>query len=195
MENTTLTPEESLSLISKTIEETKVRFQNNGHIFIVWGSLILIVVGSQFIMSLLKLYEYMMIPVYLYPLGAIYTAIYVWKEYKRNNAPKTFIGNILGSMGWVVGMNLMAMGFLFSSQLGEAMAPVFIILLAIMIIISGVSINFKGLIIGGILVNLIGLGTFLLDRNLHGFSMIAGAVVGFIIPGILLNNSRRKANV
>jgi len=195
MKSSTLTPEESLLLITKTIEETKDRFKENGHIFIFWGTLMLIVIGSQFILSLLELYKFMMVPVYLYPLGAIYTGIYIWKEYKKNNTPKSFIGSILGSMGWVVGMNLMTMGFLFSDQLGEALAPVFIILLSMMIIVSGVTIKFRPLIIGGVLMNLIGLGSFLLDRNYHGFSMMAGAIVAFIIPGILLTIARRKKNV
>jgi len=195
MENPILTPEQSLLLISKTIEETKERFKENGHVFVFWGSLMLIVIGSQFILSILELYKFTMIPVYLYPIGGILTAIYVRKEYKKNNAPKTIIGVILGSLGWVVGMNLMTMGFLFSAQLGDAMAPVFIILLALMIIVSGSTINFKPLIIGGVLMNLIGLGSFYIDRDYHGFSMMLGAVVAFIIPGILLNYARRKENV
>ena len=33
-----ITPEESLLLITKTIEETKKRFKENGHIIILWGS-------------------------------------------------------------------------------------------------------------------------------------------------------------
>ena len=128
MKSSTLTPEESLLLITKTIEETKERFTENGHIFVFWGTLILIVFGSQLILSLLELYKYTMVPVYLFPLGAIYTGFYVWKEYKKNNAPRTLLGNVLGSMGWVVGMNLMLMGFLFSDKLGDAIGPVFIIL-------------------------------------------------------------------
>lgn len=37
MDKNNLTPEESLLLISRTIEETKHRFQQNGHILILWG--------------------------------------------------------------------------------------------------------------------------------------------------------------
>jgi hypothetical protein len=195
MEKATLTPEESLLLITKTIEETKERFKENGHIFIFWGTLMLIVIGSQFVLSILELFKYTMYPVLLYPVGGILTGIYVWKEYKKSNAPKTIIGVIMGSMGWVVGMNLLTMGFLFSDQLGDAMAPVFIILLAMMVIISGATIKFKPLIIGGILMNLIGLASFYIDRDFHGFSMMLGAVAAFIIPGILLNYARRKDNV
>jgi len=195
MDKTTLTPEESLLLITKTIEETKERFKENGHIIVFWGILILIVIGSQFILSLLEFYKFTMYPVYLYPLvGGVYM-IYIWIKEKKKNMPKTIIGNILNSIGWIVGMNLMIMGFFFSGQLGEAIAPVFLILLALMIIVSGLSIKFRPLTIGGALVNLIGLGSFFLDRDYHGFSMMLGSVVGLIIPGILLNYARRKENV
>jgi hypothetical protein len=135
-----------------------------------------------------------MYPVYLFPLGGIYM-FYIWKEEKKKNKPKTIIGNIIGNLGWVVGMNLLIMGFFFSSKLGEAMAPVFLILFALFIIVCGLSIKFKPLTIGGVLLNLIGLGSFFLDRDYHGFSMMLGAVVGYIIPGLLLNIARRKENV
>jgi hypothetical protein len=194
MEKTTFTPEESLLLITKTIEETKERFKENGHILVFWGTLTFIVFGSQLILSLLELYKFTMYPVYLFPLGGIYM-FYIWKEEKKNNKPKTIIGNILGNLGWIVGMNLMIMGFLFSDKLGEAMAPVFLILFALFIIVCGLTIKFKPLTIGGVLVNLIALGSFFLDRDYHGFSMMLGALVGMIIPGILLNIARRKAYV
>lgn len=195
MKSSTLTPEESLLLISKTIEETKERFQNNGHIFIFWGALTIIVFGSQHILGMLGFYKYMMVPVYLFPLGAVYTGLYVRREYKKNNAPRTLIGNILGSQGWVVGINLMIMGFFCSDKLGDALAPVFIILLASMIIVSGLAIRFKPLTIGGVLMNLIALGSFFIDRDYHGFSIMIGAMVGMLIPGILFNFAGRKRNV
>jgi len=189
-----ITPEESLLLIAKTIEEAKERFKENGHLLIFWGTLMLIVNISQLILSLLEYYQITMYPVFLYPLGAIYL-FYVWQEEKKKNMPKTIIGNIVLTMGVVVGVNLMIMGFFFSNKLGEAMIPVFLILMAFFIIVTGTSIKFKPLIIGGILLNLIGLGTFFFDRNYHGFSIMLGSVVGLIIPGILLNKARGKENV
>ncbi len=194
MKNSTLTPEQSLLLISKTIEETKERFRENGHIFVFWGILMLIVIGSQFILSLLELYKFTLYPNYLYPLGGVYM-IYIWLKENKQNKPKTIIGNILGNLGWIVGINLMVMGFFFSGQLGEAIAPVFLILFALFIIVCGLAIKFKPLSIGGAMVNLLALATFFLDREYHGFSMMLGALIGLIIPGILLNIARRKENV
>lgn len=195
MEKASLTPEQSLLLISKTIEESKDRFKEYGHVFVFWGTLTLIVFGSQLILSLLELYKFTMVPVYLFPVGAIVTGIWAWKEHKKKNLPKTILGTVLQNIGWVIGMNLMIMGFFFSDKLGDAIGPVFIILLALMIIVSGLSIKFRPLTIGGVLLNLIGLGSFFLERDYHGFSLMVGAVVGMIIPGLLLNIARRRDNV
>ena len=195
MEETNLTPEQSLLLITKTIEETKDRFKEYGSVFVFWGTLTLLVFGSQLILSLLELYRFTMLPVYLFPAGAVITGIWAWRDHKKENKPKTFIGNILQNIGWIIGMNLLIMGFLFRDSLGEATGPVFIILLALMIIVCGLSIKFRPLIIGGALLNLIGLGSFLIDIDYHGIILMIGAVVGMIIPGILLNIARRKENV
>ncbi len=194
MEKTDLTPEQSLLLIAKTIEETKERFKENGHVFIVWGCLTVIVFGSQLILSLMEYYKIAWYPVFLFPLGGIYM-LYIWIKEKKQNKPKTIIGNILGTLGWVFGLNLMIMGFFFSHELGEAIAPVFLILFALFIIACGLTIKFRPLTIGGLLMNLIALGSFFFATDYHGLSMMLGAVVGLIIPGILLNNARRKENV
>jgi hypothetical protein len=152
---------------------------------------------SQYIFSLTGLYKKFDIiwTVILFPLGAIYTFLYTRKNVNKKNLPKTILTRVIGTMGWAMGMNLMILGFLFNQQLGDAMAPVFIILLALSMIVIGASIKFKPIFIGGILLNLIGLGTFYLDTDYHGFSLMLGAVVGLIIPGILLNNARRKEHV
>jgi hypothetical protein len=194
MEKTNFTPEESLLLISKTIEQAKNRFKESGHIFIYWGTLTLFVFGSQHILSLLELYKYTMWPVYLFPLSTFYM-IYIYIEEKKKNMPKTYIGNILGNLGWIFGINLGIMGFFCSDKLGVAMAPVFIIFFALFISMCGLLIRFKPLIIGGILINVIGLGSFFIDRNYHGFSMMLMAVVGLVIPGLLLNIARKKEYV
>jgi len=194
MKNSTFTPEESLLLISKTIEATKDRFKESGHIFIYWGTLTLIVFGSQLILSRLELYQYTRYPVFLFPLSIFYM-IYIWIKEKKKNRPKTHIVNMLGSVGWLIGMNLLIMGFFCWDKLGSAIAPVFIILFALFIVVCGLAIKFKPLIIGGILVNLLGLGSFFISGDYHGFSMMLMAIIGLIIPGILLNIERRKDHV
>ena len=196
MEKTSFTPEESLLLITKTIEETKERFKENGHILILWGCLIFIVISSQYVLSLVGLYKKIDIAWtnILYSIGVIYTIIYSRRENKKNN-PKTVLSNAVGIMGWVVGLNFFILAVFFGNQLGSALAPIFLILFAFFLIMIGVLIKFKPIVIGGLLSNLIGFATFLVHPDYYGFSLMFGAVVGFIIPGILLNNARRNENV
>ncbi len=192
-----ITPEESLLLITKTIEETKQRFKENGHLIILWGVITFVVFASQYIFSVIGWYKKFDIiwTTALFPLGAIYTFIYIRKNINKKNLPKTLLTRVIGTMGWAMGANLMALGLFFGKQLGDAMAPVFMILLALSMIVTGASIKFKPLFIGGVLLNLIGLGSFLISRDYHGFSLMLGALVGLIIPGILLNKAHRKENV
>jgi len=197
MDEHNFTPEESLLLISKTIEETKQRFQENGHIIILWGSLTFIVFFSQYVFELLGLHKKFDIvwTCVLFPLGAIYTFIYTRRKIKKNNIPKTVLGITIEAMGWVVGMNLMILALIFSDHLGKALAPILLILLAMFIIVIGISIRFKPITIGGILLNLIGFGTFLVHPKYYGFCLMLGAVVGLIIPGIMLNKAEKKEYV
>jgi len=197
MDAKNFTPEESLLLISKTIEETKQKFQENGHIIILWGSITFLVFFLQYFFSYTGLYKKFDIiwTCILFPFGAIYTFVYVRGKEKKYNIPKNVLARIIGTMGWVVGMNLMLLGFFFNDDLGNAIAPIFLILFALLIIMTGVSIKFKPLIIGGILLNLIGFGTFWVSRDYQGFSMMLGSLVGLIIPGILLNKAKTKENV
>lgn len=199
MDKTILTPEESLLLITKTIDETKQRFKENGHLMIFWGLLMFIVPLSQYILyefDLNKLGDYTIHnwPVFLYPIGGIYTFVFAWKEHQKNNIPKTIIGNILGAFGWIVGMNLMILGFLFHDILGDARIPIFIVITSLFVFTCGISIKFKPLLIGGIVLNLIGLATFYFDGQYHTLIMSIASWT-LIISGILLNKDKRRKHV
>jgi hypothetical protein len=89
----------------------------------------------------------------------------------------------------------MILGFLFRNKLGEAGAPVFLILFALFFILTGISIKFKPIIIGGILLNLMGFAAFYINGQYHGLIMATGAVIAMIIPGILLNRANRNEHV
>ncbi len=195
MDEKHITPEESLLIISRTIEETRKKFENGSHFILFWGLLTFIVAMSQFILIRLEYYSINWYPNFLYPLGAIYTFIYGWRIARKKNLPRTIISTILGSMGWVVGLNLMIMGFFFSNKLGQAIAPVFLIILAIMVFVCGVSIRYKPMIFGGIILNTMGLAAFMISWEYHPLIMSMGALVALVIPGLLLVMNKKKENV
>jgi hypothetical protein len=192
-----ITPEQSLLLIARTIEETKTRFKENGHIMILWGTLTFIVFVSQYIFVQIgwyKLFDIAWTNI-LFLFGGIYTLLYTWKKLKNKNIPKTIIGRIMTIMSWVFGINLMIIGIFFGHRFGVALGPLFLILFALFIIMIGVSIKFKPITIGGAIMNLMGFAAFYIDPQYHGLLLAAGGVVAMVIPGILLNKAKRKENV
>lgn len=197
MDEKNFTPEESLSIISKTIEETRKKIQDNGHIMILWGCLIFTVIFSQYMLELLGLHKKFDIvwTCILFPLGAIYTFFYARRKTKKNNIPKTVLGITIEAMGWVFGLNVLVLATVFNNQIGNALAPVIMILLAMTIIVIGLSIKYKPLTIGGIILNLLAFGTFWVNPAYYGFNLMFGAIVGLIIPGILLNIAKKRGNV
>jgi len=194
MEKTTFTPEESLSLISKTIQDTKKNFEENGFSFIFWGSITLVASLSQFILIRLEYYELAGYPNFLYPLGCLF-AILFWKKIQKKNLPKTIIGKIIGAAAWFMAVNLTILGFLFSQKLGESVIPVFLIFLAQLVFISGIAIKYKPLIFGGVMLDLLALSAFYVDWQYRFLFMSAGAVFALIIPGILLYKNQKSRNV
>jgi hypothetical protein len=201
MDEKNFTPEESLLLISKTIQDTRNRFEEKGFLFIFWGILIFFVSLSQFVLTKLELNKIVYIenwtirnwPVLLYLFGVIITLKYVKKTYKK--LPKTILGNISEAMSWLLGGNFMILGLFFGGTLNEHLIPVFLIIYAIWCVLTGVSIKFKPLIIGGILLNLLGFAAFLINWQYQPLMFTAGSIVALIIPGILLNKSKKQDNV
>ena len=98
-------------------------------------------------------------------------------------------------MSWLLGANYMILGFFFGETLGGHLIPVFLIIYAFWCIINGVSIGFKPLIIGGILLNLFGFAAFHINWQYQPLMFTAGAIVALIIPGILLNKNKKQENV
>jgi hypothetical protein len=195
MEKAVLTPEESLLLITKTIEHTKKRFKESGHIYIFWGTLMFVVTIIQYYLIHSQSTIGAGFPALLYPLGGIYTFIYYRRESRNHNLPRTIIGNVLQTLGILLGLNFMILGFAFWSDLGNNLVPIFLIFLSFWTIITGISIRFSPLYVGGIIVNLIAFAAFFIDWQYHFLLLTAASVVAFIIPGILLNMKNKKDNV
>jgi hypothetical protein len=192
MDNESLTPEESIALITRTIQQTKYRFVENGHILIMWGVLICAASLAQFILLRLEHYTINYFPYFIMPLGGVYTYLYYGRKQKKNNLPVTIIGRILRVLGTVLGINFLVLGFIYWKELGAALFPIFFIFLALLVIIMGAAIKFKPFLIGGIILNLTGFALFFVELEYHPVIMSAAAVITIVIPGLILN--RTKSN-
>jgi hypothetical protein len=157
-----------------------------------WGVMLAVASGTQFILLQLELYKYNAYPYLILPFVAILTYLYFRKKDKKKHLPRTIISNILQALGTVMGANFMILGFFFWSKLEGAMVPIFMIMLAFWLIISGVSIRYRPLLFAGIVLNLMGLGAFHFDQMYHPLIISIACVLTIVIPGILLQLEHNK---
>jgi len=192
MDKEILTPEDSIALITKTIQQAKNRFAENGHILIMWGILVAAATLAQFLLLKTEYYKINYYPYFIMPLGGVYTYYYYGRKHKKNDLPVTIIGRILQIMGTLLGINFMVLGFLFWEKLGDALFPVLFLFMAVLIIIIGTSIKFKPFIFSGILLNLTAFGLFFIETIYHPAIMSVAAIITMVIPGIILYQSKAK---
>ena len=188
-----LTPEKSLDLISRVINEARNSFEENGFIYMFWGILIALASAAQYILLRNEYVNINYYPYFILPLGGIYT----WYYYSKKKQGKlNQIGRLISGTWIILGLNMVVLGFFFGSELRQNLIPVILILLSVAIVISGISINSLLLIIAGILINVSSYVGFSLEWIHHPLLMSVVSVVAILIPGIILMiNHKRKINV
>ena len=191
--------EQSLRVIKDMIQVSRKKMQNDGILFIVWG-------WTQFILSFFLNYltgtlvttHHIMAIVrplrIILPLFAIgFTLYYILKQREK---VKTYIGISLRYI-WVsmficmVFVNLIQFNVLQKINF-ELQHPIFMVLIAFAITITGVVIRYRMIIAGGVLFGILGLlaSYFTLETQLLIEAM--GWLVAFIIPGHLLYAKRKE---
>ncbi len=182
-----LSPEKSLELITKVIEEAKERVEENGLIYVLWGVLIATASIGQFILLKMEYYSVNWYPYLLMPIGAIVTAFY-----SRNERPKNAIGKMM-TVAWVIlSLNIMILGFAFGYVLKTNLIPVILMLLSLGIQISGVSVKSKLLIFSGIFINISALICFWVEWLYQPLVMGIVSIFAILIPGIILMLQYKK---
>ena len=90
MDKELLTPEDSIALITRTIQQTKNRFVENGRILSMWGVLIAAASLAQFILLRMEYYQINYFPYFIMPPFGVYTFLYYYRKRKKLKKPCEF---------------------------------------------------------------------------------------------------------
>ncbi|MCD0468728.1 hypothetical protein [Flavobacterium sp. JAS] len=179
-----LTPQESLQLISEAIAMTKENIKQNSFPFLLWGWLISIASFSFFFLHQYTSSKYYFLPFpFLAIIGIITTIIY----YRKNvsNTTISYLSNFLYKMWMVLGLSFFTVVFINVYQFNPPFTYTLLIA-AIGTLVSGLVMKFQPLIIGGILFFVASVASVFIAEDykvlLHGVAII----FGYIIPGYLL---------
>ena len=151
MSDETLTPQESLSLIQSMIDKTKKDMSDDSIYYLVWGWITFVACTGQFVLKHILEYEKHYMVWWLIVVGVIFSVWYGRKDDKRQKI-KTYVGDSIkwlwvgmGIAYFVLSMILSRYGF------DKIVFPFFIMLYGLGTFVSGAIIQFRPLVIGGIL--------------------------------------------
>ncbi len=189
MESKSLTPEESLELISEVISEARYRIKEDGFIYVMWGVLITIAGLGQFLLIHYDQHSISYYPYFLMPVGAVISFVYYWRKPKRE---LNTISRLVGWMWGMISINVLLLGFVFAGELRENLVPIILIFIGVGTVVSGSTLRDKLIFACGLLINLLGLACFYIDWYYHSLAIAATGFFLMLIPGIMLAMKNRK---
>ncbi|VAW28472.1 hypothetical protein MNBD_BACTEROID07-1288 [hydrothermal vent metagenome] len=193
MEDQDLTPEKSFELISQVINEAKLRFEENGFIYVLWGLLGTVAAFGQFFLLKNGYNSINYNPYFLMPLGAVYTGYYY---YKKGRVRKNQISRMVSFSWTAVVLNILILGFLLAGVLKQNLIPVILILVGIGTIVSASAIKNRLILYSGVVINFAGLACFRLEWIYQPLLLGIVFAIAILIPGIILMvEHKRRQNV
>lgn len=178
--------EQSLQVIRSMIARTKQDISGKSHYFLVWGWITFIACVAQFVLKHVYNYEKHYLVWLLVFVGVAYSIFKGIKD-RREEQVTTFIGDSMKALWLGMGITYGVLSVVLS-KIGwnTSVFPFFIILYALGTFVSGTILQFKPLIVGGI----IAWGLAIVAVFLHyDYQMLMGAaaiLVSYIIPAYLL---------
>jgi hypothetical protein len=204
-----LTEKESLALITQMINKAKDSCHDTGISAIMWGALIAVCA----LVKLSELHFNYSLPfdIYLLTIVAVIPQIIISIKSKKERKVKTYDDAFMDSLWLGFGISIFLMifitnflfhaidgytnpeGHLAVNTLYEFISPLFLLLYGMPTFVTGVSMKFKPMILGGMLCwvcCIIAIFTPVkIDLLLTAFS----AVFAWLIPGIIMEKDYRKA--
>ncbi len=185
MNDKTLSPEESLELITKMITKAKSNFAGGGSFyFLLWGSVVTIANLGHYAFLQFTDYPHPYIVWLLILPAAIWSTWYGFKKHGKMKGNGT-IDHIYGQLWWAIFLCIVVTLF-FMETIDYQSTPLILMFAALGTYVTGQILRFRPLILGGIVLFAGAIIAFLLPRPeqhlLSGLAMI----LGYLVPGFIL---------
>lgn len=179
--------EASLKVIYEMIESAKTKIGNNYFYYLFWGYLVVITCITEYLlMTVIKFPHHYIVWMILMPLGTLVTLIFYLRK-KKADTSRTFIGTTMAYLwsGWVICFIIL---LLFANLKHEykMIIPVTLAMYGLAIYISGGVVNFRPLLLGGVVAWLASVGSFFVPYQGQLMILTGVVVIAYIVPGHLL---------
>jgi len=185
-------PQDSLRLIQSMIDRTQRSISDKSIYFLVWGWITFIACTGQFVLKHVLNYEKHYLVWWLIPIGIIFSMWYGIKQGKSSRV-KTYIGDSIKYLWIGMGIAYFVLSMILSHfGWDKIVFPFFIMLYGLGTFISGCILQFRPLIIGGVIASALAI---VASYATYDYQMLFGAaaiLISYIIPAYLMR-SRNKS--
>jgi hypothetical protein len=189
---------QSLQVIKEMIQVSHKKMKNDGILFILWGWISFITYLSEYLLgSIVHTYQMSIIKGFITTalaiLGLIFTIVYI---YRQSRKATTYIGISLRYV-WaslfigLVLINLIQFNVL-HKIIFELQHPIFMVLIAFSIVVTGGILRYKMIIAGGIVFGLLAFICSYLSLHEQLLVDAIAWLIAFIIPGHILYSTRKS---
>ena len=183
-------PQQSLQLIQSMIEKTKNNISENRFYFLLWGWMTFIAVVVQFLLKVVVGYKHHYIVWFCVIPAAIFTMIKSSK--KSNTTYRTYINESMGFLWMGLGISFFILTIIISTSIGWLKAwPFFILFYGLGTFVSGKLIQFKPLIIGGIICWTLACAAVFVPYDYQLLFAAAAILCSYIIPGHMIQSKQK----
>jgi hypothetical protein len=200
MENT-LTPEESLQIIQKSIANIRRNMRDGAFYFILWGWALILAALTHFGVMLYfiknKLHGEWWISVAIWMFYVLIA--FIWQNIKisresRSTMVKTSLDRLFGIVWYSSGM-VFGLIIFFSVKLQIIPVPFILAVTASATFISGMLIKFRPIILGGIVFALASVISVFFGGMGQTLVVAVSLILGYLIPGYMLRNIKDEEDV
>lgn len=187
-------PEQSLQLIQSMISKTKQNMSDNSIYFLIWGWLTFIAFIGQFILKHILEYEkhYM---VWLVVILGIILSVFQGRKEKKKMRAKTWVGENMSHLWAGMGISFFVLSMIISRMgWGTVVYPFFIMLYGLGTFVSGNFLQFRPLIIGGVIAWILAVASTWVSYDYQMLFAAAAILFSYIIPAYLLRRRDKITN-
>ncbi|GAB4497453.1 MAG: hypothetical protein OHK0019_31100 [Saprospiraceae bacterium] len=189
-----LSPQESLRVIRETIDLAKHSFRENGFHFLLWGWLVVIASVAHFYLAEIQnAARPDMAWMIMVVVGVPVAFFYEWRRSKREKS-ENIVHNWYGLIWLGFGVS-MVITIPMAVRNGLSPIPFILVLIGFATFMSGVLLRFTPLLIGAAVMWAGALWCIFLTPSQHLLIQAGCAVLGYLVPGYLLNAQSRSRHV
>jgi MFS family permease len=183
-----LDPNESLDIIAKMIHQAKGNVRNNAIHFLLWGWVVaLAYIGMYILIQTGYSAPYI---VWVITIPAAFLSMYFGFKHDRKSRVTTHLDKIYTWLWITFGITIFTIvGF--GYKIDYQFNSIILLITSIPTLLSGISLRFKPLIIGGILFWVFGVISFMVNYQTQLLVGAVAIICGYLIPGYMLRNKKQ----